>query len=103
MIFPERVFGQVLGPDDPLRPRELADPLRDVLADVADEVLVAVAAALERHERGHGLARVLVGLPDHGRLGDLASSETIADSISAVDMRWPETLSTSSMRPMIQK
>ena len=29
--------------------------------------------------------------------------ETIADSISAVDMRWPDTLSTSSTRPMTQK
>ena len=29
--------------------------------------------------------------------------DTIADSISAVDMRWPETLSTSSTRPMTQK
>ena len=28
--------------------------------------------------------------------------ETIADSISAVDMRCPETLITSSMRPMTQ-
>ena len=30
------------------------------------------------------------------------SCDTIADSISAVDMRWPETLSTSSTRPMTQ-
>ncbi len=29
--------------------------------------------------------------------------ETTADSISAVDMRWPDTLSTSSTRPMTQK
>jgi hypothetical protein len=28
--------------------------------------------------------------------------ETIADSTSAVESRWPETLTTSSMRPMIQ-
>ena len=32
-------LGQVVGPDDPLRPRELADPLRDVLADVADQLV----------------------------------------------------------------
>ena len=31
------------------------------------------------------------------------SCETIADSTSAVDSRWPETLMTSSTRPMIQK
>ena len=29
--------------------------------------------------------------------------ETIADSTSAVESRWPDTLMTSSMRPMIQK
>ena len=29
--------------------------------------------------------------------------DTTADSISAVDMRWPETLNTSSTRPMTQK
>ena len=31
------------------------------------------------------------------------SCETMADSISAVDMRCPDTLRTSSTRPMIQK
>ncbi len=31
------------------------------------------------------------------------SWETIADSTSAVDRRWPETLITSSTRPMTQK
>ena len=31
------------------------------------------------------------------------SCETIADSISIVDIRWPETLTTSSVRPTIQK
>ena len=29
--------------------------------------------------------------------------ETIADSTSAVDIRCPETFTTSSIRPMIQK
>src|SRR3712207_7925611 len=50
-----------------LGPRELADPLGDVLADVADELVVAVAVALERHERGDRLPRVVVGLADHRR------------------------------------
>ena len=31
------------------------------------------------------------------------SCATIADSTSAVERRWPETLTTSSMRPMTQK
>src|ERR687890_1857223 len=43
---------QVVGPDDALGPRELADPLGDVLADLADEVVVAVHVALERDEGG---------------------------------------------------
>src|SRR3954449_11780049 len=36
---------QVVGPDDALGPRELADPLGDVLADVGDELVVALAVA----------------------------------------------------------
>src|SRR5215203_6254613 len=50
------------GPDDPPRPRELADPPRDLVVDLALERLVAVVAlALEDHERADRLARVLVG------------------------------------------
>ena len=66
------------------------------------ELVGAVEVALERHERGDRLAGVLVGLADHGRLGDLAG-DTIADSTSAVESRWPETLTTSSIRPITQK
>ena len=67
-----------------------------------DQLVVALEVALERHERHDRLAGVLVGLADHRRLGDLRVA-TIADSISAVDRRWPETLMTSSTRPMTQK
>src|SRR4051795_9450643 len=62
---------QVVGPDDALGPRELADALRDVLADLVDEVVRALEVALERHERRHGLAGVLVALADARGLGDL--------------------------------
>src|SRR3954463_12622131 len=62
---------QVVGPDDALGPRELADALGDVLADLLDELIGRLVAALEGHEGRHRLARVLVGLPDARRLGDL--------------------------------
>src|SRR3954468_3005112 len=62
---------QVVRPDDPLRPGELADALRDVLADLVDEVVRALEVALERHERRDRLAGVLVALADARGLGDL--------------------------------
>src|SRR5919205_517880 len=49
-------LGQVVGPDDPLGPGELADPLGDVLADLGDEVVAALVVALQGDERGHRLA-----------------------------------------------
>src|SRR4051812_50031147 len=36
-------LGQIVGPDDALGPRELADPLGDVLADLVDELVGALA------------------------------------------------------------
>ena len=39
MILPERVFGRSLGPDDPLRPGEFADPLGDDGADLLDQLV----------------------------------------------------------------
>src|SRR3954447_21224885 len=63
---------QVVGPDDALGPRELADPLGDVLADLLHELVVALALrALERDEGGHGLAGVLALLAERRGLGDL--------------------------------
>src|SRR3954451_11261545 len=52
-------LGQVVGPDDALGPRELADALGDVLADLVDELVRAFDVALERHERRDRLTRVL--------------------------------------------
>src|SRR5919199_2555355 len=43
-------LGQVVGPDDALGARELADAPGDVLADVVDQVVAAVEVPLERHE-----------------------------------------------------
>ena len=96
-------LGQVVGPDDAPRARELADALGDVLAQLGDQLVGALEVALERHVGDDRLPGVLVGLADDGRLGHLAGATTIADSTSAVDRRWPETLMTSSTRPTIQK
>jgi hypothetical protein len=56
------------------------------------------------HRRDVGvdaLALDVVRIADHGGLGDGVVQHQ-RDSISAVPRRWPETLSTSSMRPVIQ-
>ena len=45
--------------------------LRDVLADLGDQLVVALEVALEGDEGADRLAGVLVGLADHRRLGDL--------------------------------
>src|SRR3954465_10432700 len=52
-------LGQVIGPDDALGARDLADPHRDVLADLGDEVVTGLVAALQRHERRDRLPGVL--------------------------------------------
>jgi hypothetical protein len=59
--------------------------------------------SLERHEGDDRLAGELVALRDDRGLGDLLGCATSADSISAVESRWPDTLITSSIRPVIQK
>ena len=41
MILPERVLGRSSAQMIRFGPRELADPLGDVLADVADQLVVA--------------------------------------------------------------
>ena len=71
MILPERVLGRSSAQMIRFGPRELADPLGDVLADLGDQLVVALEVALERHEGRDRLARVLVGLADHRGLGDL--------------------------------
>src|SRR5262245_23147389 len=57
--LPRARLRQVVGPDDPLRARELADPLSHVLADLGLELLGAlVVVALERDEGADRLAGV---------------------------------------------
>ena len=96
-------LGQVVGPDDPLRPGELADPLGDRLADALDRRLVAVRA------RPASVTNATIAWPVSSSCWPITAASatsawaTIADSTSAVDSRWPETLTTSSIRPITQK
>src|SRR4051794_20495646 len=53
-------LGQLVRPDDALRPRELADALGDVLADLPGERIGARGVAFQRDERDDGLAGVLI-------------------------------------------
>src|ERR1039458_6096955 len=58
-------LGQIAGPDDPARARELADALGDGFTDPLDRLLVPGEIALQRDERHDRLAGVLVVLADH--------------------------------------
>src|SRR4051812_27799880 len=60
-------LGQVVGPDDALGPRQLADALGHVLADLLHELVAGLVGALERDERRDRLAAVLVALADARR------------------------------------
>ena len=73
-----------------------------MLAQLGGEVVVARVAALGRDERDDRLAGVLVGAPITAASATFGC-ETIADSTSIVESRWPETLITSSIRPTTQK
>ena len=101
MILPERVFG---------RPGEnwiwSGEAIgADLLAHMRDQLLAQLLARLlaghQRHVAVDALALDVVRIADHGGLGHLGW-ETSADSTSAVPRRWPETLITSSTRPVIQ-
>src|SRR5215211_9140653 len=59
------------GPDDALRPGELPDPHRDLVAHLRLELLVPLEITLEDHEGADGLPGVLVLLTDDCRLGHL--------------------------------
>ena len=70
MILPERVLGRSSA--QMIRFGRASLPIRSATCSriVGDELVVAVAVALERHERRDRLAGVLVGLADDRRLGD---------------------------------
>jgi dihydroxy-acid dehydratase len=106
MILPERVFGR-------LSPKRMSSGL--AIGPISLPTQSAVPWRSSSRPRRSGRGRLsttkaqiaspvsLVGAADHRGLGHQPVWLTSADSISIVPMRWPETLSTSSMRPMIVK
>ena len=100
MILPERVFG---------RPganwTASGEAMGDLAAHPGDELLaqrvVRLDAPHERHIGVNALAFEIMRIADDRGLGDQLMRDS-ALSISAVPRRWPETLITSSTRPVIQ-
>ena len=107
MILPLRVFGR-LSPKRmsfglAIGPISLATQSRSSLGDLL-RLVAGRPRPLQHDEGADRLAGRLVGPADHRGLGDQRRcTTTSADSISIVPMRWPTTLSTSSMRPVIVK
>ena len=103
MIFPQRVLGSAsakrMSSGLATAPISFATCWRSSVS----ELLARVKPSLQRHERDHALAFQFVGTADDRGLGDCFVWLTSALSTSAVPMRWPATLSTSSIRPTIQK
>ncbi len=77
-----------------------ADPLAQLVAEPVDGVLLQITA-LDDDEGDHRLTRGLVARADHSASAT-PSCPTRADSISAVESRWPETFMTSSTLPSSQ-
>ena len=94
-------LGQVVGPEDPLGARELADLVRDVLADVGDRSSSPSRSASSETNATIAWPLVLVALPIDRRLRD----ERVRDD-RRLDLgrrhAVPDTLMTSSMRPTIE-
>ena len=76
----------------------------DILATPGDEIRAAPRSAQGGSSSDVGidaLALDVVRIADHGGFGDLRMGDERAFT-SAVPRRWPETLMTSSTRPVIQ-
>ena len=97
---------QVVAEADVLRLRDrpdfLADPVAQFLRDLRALRRLPGARASARRTR-RPLRRSCRRAGRRRRLPRPADSATSADSISIVPSRWPDTFSTSSMRPMIVK
>ncbi len=101
MILPLRVLGSAAGEANVVGHGQRADLPADVLLKLLPQLVAGVAAGGERDEHRHGLALQVVRPADGRGLGHRRVAHQRA-SISIVLSRWPETFSTSSMRPMIQ-
>ena len=106
MILPLRVFGR-LSPKRmsfglAIGPISFATQLRNSLA------IFFASSPVGRERFSTTKAQIASPVVSSGRPTTAASAtssvhDTSADSISIVPMRWPLTLSTSSMRPVIVK
>jgi hypothetical protein len=99
-------LGQVVAEADVLGLGDGADLLGHPVAQLVGDLLGFVAGgarALEHHEGADGLAGGVVGAAHHGGFGHQVGVADQGDSISIVPMRWPDTFSTSSMRPVMVK
>ncbi len=94
-------LGESLGETDIVGFGDGADFLGHMLAEFFAEPGVAGEPAFKGNEGDEGLAFQRIRPPDDGGFGDLRVADEGA-STSAVPMRWPATLRTSSMRPTIQ-
>ena len=101
MILPERVFGRPganwMRSGEAIGPISFRTQATSSLRSPSDARL----AGHQRHVGVDALALDVVRVADDRRLRDLGVGDE-RDSTSAVPMRWPETLMTSSTRPVIQ-
>src|SRR5487761_2152041 len=96
--FPRARLGQVIAEADVLGFGDRADLLADPIAQFLRNFLRLCAG------RAHTASPVMSsGRPTTAASATSAVFATSADSISIVPRRWPDTFSTSSMRPMMRK
>ena len=95
-------LGQVRRPDDAFGPGQLADTQRDVVGERGLGRRITSCPSVRVTK-----ATMACPVSSSGTATTAASATSgcaaMADSTSAVDSRCPETLITSSVRPMIQK
>ena len=101
MILPERVLGRPGA--NWMRSGEAIGPisLRTCCDQLLLQLIARIARRYQRDVAVDALALDIVRIADDGASATFGC-ETSAISTSAVPRRWPETLITSSTRPVIQ-
>ena len=103
MILPERVLGR--SPDQMMRLGRASLPI--FLATCSR--ISSTSSSEPSSSSPSSVTNAVTDWPESSSVWPMTAAsatfacETIADSTSAVDMRWPETLMTSSTRPMTEK
>ena len=102
MIFPERVFGR-----SPAQMIRFGRAIFEIRVATCSRISPAISSEPSRSPSR--VTKAQIAWPVVSSVWPITADsatlawETIADSISAVESRWPETLITSSTRPRIQK